>query len=210
MTHASTRLRFGRAQFEWRRTQRDLPGDLAPLEEQREFAHREPGGLAVRAPRRGEPALLEPLREDAQAGAVPVQDLGALSIARDAEEQAQSGSRLRPWSTSAEIASKDFLMSAGSANACTATCRVDPITRAAVAVRERRHVERLDPHATGACSTMRGAGATSGASASAIATNLGVLDGLAALDQSLIERSGMPSAADVVFRPRPTIRRSAR
>jgi hypothetical protein len=53
-------------------------------------------------------------------------------------------------------------------------------------------------------------GGTSGASSTCIVVNVGVLDGRGALDQILIERSGIPSSADVVARPRPTLRRSAR
>jgi hypothetical protein len=46
--------------------------------------------------------------------------------------------------------------------------------------------------------------------ATAMGTNFGELDGRGVLDQSLIERCGMPSSTEVVLSPRPSRRRAAR
>src|SRR6266508_6664038 len=61
---------------------------LAALEQQRQLAHGEPQLAAVAPlPRRRKATLLESLREDAQAGPVPVQDLGSPAVLRHEEEE---------------------------------------------------------------------------------------------------------------------------
>src|SRR5262249_21716326 len=64
-----------------------MPDQLAALDEQREFARRERDHVAVVSPERGEAISLEPLLEDAQAGAVPNEDLASLPSRVDEQKQ---------------------------------------------------------------------------------------------------------------------------
>ena len=67
---------------------RDFSDQLAALQEQRQLGGRELDlGGAFSGPQLSESSLLEPLGVQAQAGAVPHQDLRPLAIAGDEEEQ---------------------------------------------------------------------------------------------------------------------------